>query len=138
MRRGFTLVELIVCMAITGIIAAALVLLVDEARTDARRSAAHLRWVGAANTAFAQIGRDVRAGESIAITPAALQVGDLRWTVVDGTLRRGAEIFARDVAQVKWTQAAGLLNVELDFVARYGTHHAQASHATRVALRRAP
>lgn len=138
LRRGFTLVELIICMALTGIIAASLMLTVDEVRTDARRRAATVRWASAANTAFAQMGRDVRAGDAITVDASVLQVGAIRWRLDGQVLRRGDEIYARDVKALRWTREGGLLAVELAFFRRFGTHHADAVHATQVALRAAP
>jgi prepilin-type N-terminal cleavage/methylation domain-containing protein len=135
--RGFTVVELVVTMAITGVIAMALVTQVDDSRTASRQSAAVLRWASAANTAFARIGRDARAADQVSVDES-MGFDAVRWTLKDGLLRRDAEVFARDVAAARFSIAGDLLRVELDFDARFGTYHTTASHSTRVALRRAP
>jgi prepilin-type N-terminal cleavage/methylation domain-containing protein len=133
MRRGFTLVEMVVVMAITGIVAAALMKWVDNVRTETRHGATASRWVGTASTAIAQIRRDARTAQAVTID-GALTLGETRWTAQNGTLRRGDQVMAREVKAARWQRAGRVLTVEIDFEAQNGTYTARRTHQGRILL----
>lgn len=127
MRRGFTLVELTMVMAITGIVAAALVKWVDNTRIEARHLAMPAQWAGQASTAMAQLRRDAQTADAVTID-SGLSVGGVRWMATDGILRRGEQVMARQVKAARWRRAGPLLTVELDFEARHGSYTARRTH----------
>lgn len=133
MKRGFTLVEMVVVMTITGIVAAALLTWVNDVRTETRHTAHPLVWGGNASTVFAQLRRDARKSPAV-ISETVLTLGESRWTRNDGQLRRNGEVLARDVKAVRWQQAGALLTVEIDFEAQNGTYTARRTHRGKIAL----
>lgn len=133
-RRGFTLVELMIVMAITGIIASQLVGMLDDARAEAWRRATPLQWAARANVAFSRIGRDVQAAATV--TPGEdLQVDAIRWRLADGKLLRDAEVIAAPVSAARFAREGDALVITLEFAAERGRQRANARHATRIALR---
>lgn len=134
MRRGFTLVELMVVMAITGIIASQLVGMLGDARDEAWRRATPAQWAARAHTAFTLMRRDVRGAQQTTVL-SDLEVDGTRWQVVDGQLRRGAEVIAAPVKAATWRTEGRAIVVTLDFEAAQGTQRATARHVSRIALR---
>ncbi|MCB9550196.1 MAG: prepilin-type N-terminal cleavage/methylation domain-containing protein [Myxococcales bacterium] len=145
-RRGFTLVELLIVMTITGILATAVLHLLADTREAARSTARHQRWSGEAQAAFALLGRDARAAMTVAPADQALRLdgpaGPVQWRreAVEGVpaLVREAgqrrQVVATDVEGLRVVQAGRRLTVELVFLAEDGAHRATTTHATTIAL----
>ncbi|MEZ4471291.1 MAG: prepilin-type N-terminal cleavage/methylation domain-containing protein [bacterium] len=145
-RRGFTLVELLVVMAITGILASAVLHLLADTRAAARSASRHQRWSGEARAAFTVLGRDVRAADAVRAGEERLELQAgarlvvWRREAVEGTptLVREADghrqVMAGDVETLRVERTGRRLTMGLGFLAEDGSYRAETSHTTTVAL----
>ena len=146
-RRGFTLVELLIVMAITGVLMSAMWIWIGDKRDELGQRDAELAWRAQAANSFTHLARDARGAQGVHIEADGLRLGftgagDVIYRLKEGELiRRGPEgalALAQGVRRLDLSQEDHQLKVALDFERGYGGRHASAHHQTVIALRVQP
>ena len=146
-RGGFTLVELMVSLAICSVLVATFAALYSDRRQGLRAQNAPLIWSGQARAALTTLARDARQAASLSVEegqrllvkePALI---DYRLEEAEGggrLLVREAVgsmmVMATHVERFHVERSGGRLEVVLDFAGSFGDYRARASHGTTVAL----
>lgn len=152
-KKGFTLVEMAICLIIGAILMAALTAILQHRRNYVRWQDSALLWSGQARAAFDSMSRDVRAADEIEVEEGALHVAR---PAASGTSiiyrleppREGSDrgrllvreqggqrsVLATEVADLRLVRGSSRVEIVLEFSARYGSFRSEASHRTVVAL----
>ncbi len=152
-RRGFTLMELVVCLIIGVVLMAALTAILQHKRDYVRQNDSLLLWSGQARATFNTMSRDVREADDVEIgrgvmelappgdggapivyrledAPSGAHQGRLLVREQDGQ----RSVLATEVAHLTFERRPGRIDIVLEFSAHYGSFDSVAVHETSVAL----
>lgn len=153
--KGFTLVEMAVCLVIAVILMAALTAILQHKRNYVRWQDSSLLWSGQARAAFDTMSRDVRSADAIDVEEGLLQLdppseagasityrlepereGSTRGRLLVREQDGQRSVLATEVAELRLVQGENRLDIVLEFSALYGSFRSRASHQTTVAVMR--
>ena len=144
--RGFTLLEMLIVLAIISVMSGALSVLLQNTRDDVARVERVDRWQDQARSAFNRLTADIRGGGFVLWEEDVLTVHPNGGTVVyrvdqmgdDSVLIRDEDgrstVMATDVAGLEVESSPTLVRVKLEFFTWVGDYRARASHAVAVAV----
>lgn len=145
-QNGFTLIEMLVVLAIISVMSGALSVFLQNSRDDVARVERVDRWQDQARSTFSRLAADIRGSGFVIWEEDALTVHPNGGAVVyrvdqvgdDSVLTREengqATVMATDVAHLEVETSPTIVRVRLEFYTWVGDYRARASHAVAVAI----